>query len=119
MQKKLRSLLSFILALSILFSCGVNVLGITAKADEAVTTELDKVASWNLSLGDDISANFYVTISDEIAQNAVMNISIGGVKREYPVSTANRDLNGNYIFTADLAAAQMTDTITLQLEAES
>ena len=54
-------------------------------------------------------------IADGVASDAKMQVTDGYGTWLYPVSEAKKDASGNYIFTARIAAAQMTDTISLQL----
>lgn len=81
-----------------------------------VDDAMGDIESWNLSLGDDLDLNFHVKVNASVAADAYMNITVGsGSPDSYKVSEAQMDDAGNYIFTANVAAAQMTDTITLQL----
>ena len=77
--------------------------------------ELTTVKGWNLILGDQIGANFYVSVADSVSADAVMYVTDGSGTHQVALSAAQKDSDGNYIFTAKLAAAQMADTITLQL----
>lgn len=71
---------------------------------------------WNLTLGNDLGVNFHVGIADSQKDNAYVQITVaGGTPVSYKVSEAMTDANGNYIFSVHMAAAQMNDTITLQL----
>ena len=69
----------------------------------------------NIALNDNIAANFYVAIGDDYAENAVMHITVCGETVQVAAKDVAQDENGYYIFTVELAAAQMTDTITLQM----
>ena len=75
-----------------------------------------KFVGQQLSLGDDLDMNYHVSIGSDLAQTAVMKITVGNNEpKEYPVSGMTVNENGNYVFTVALAAAQMTDDITLSL----
>lgn len=101
--------------ISLFFLMTVLVLTVCVFSVGAENTELTTVRSWNLTLTDEIAANFYVDIADGVASDAKMQVTDGYGTWLYPVSEAKKDASGNYIFTARIAAAQMTDTISLQL----
>ena len=109
MQKNLKKILSTVLMLVMLLSLCAPVFSISA------AEELSTIKKWNLVLGDEIAANFYVNVSDAVSDSAVMHVTDGYGIQQYPLSAAEKDNSGNYIFTARLAAAQLSDTITLQL----
>ena len=77
--------------------------------------EAPAVAKWNLILGDDIGANFYVQIHDELVNQTVVNITVGEETASLNASDAQRNSDGTYIFPIHVAAAQMTDTITVEI----
>lgn len=101
--------------ISLFFLITVLVLTTCVFAVGAENAELTTVDSWNLTLTDEIAANFYVNIADGVASDATMKVTDGYGTWYYPVTDAEQDQKGNYIFTARIAAAQMTDTISLQL----
>ena len=107
MRKLLSAVLVCVLCLGLMVPAAVPV-----AADE---TELTAVSAWNLVLADEIAVNFHVSISDAAAEDAVMQVTDGYGTTEYPISKAEKNDDGTYLFTAYLAAAQMTDSITLQL----
>ena len=77
--------------------------------------EAPAVAKWNLILGDDIGANFYVQIHDELVNQTVVNITVGEETASLNASDAQRNSDGTYIFPIHVAAAQMTDIITVEI----
>ena len=101
--------------ISLFFLIAVLVLTSCVFAVGAESTGLTTVDYWNLTLTDEIAANFYVDINGGVASNAQMKVTDGYGTWYYPVADAKKDQKGNYIFTARIAAAQMTDTISLQL----
>lgn len=109
MQKNLKKILSAVLTIVMLLSLCAPVFPVSA------AEELTKVEKWNLVLGDEIAVNFYVSVSDGVSDDAVMYVTDGYGEQQYPLSEAEKDDSGNYKFTARLAAAQLADTITLQL----
>ena len=69
---------------------------------------------WSLTLGDDIGVNFYFSIASEDVENTVANITVA----DSPITISAADAavqDGSYIFTVNVAAAQMTDVISLEL----
>ena len=79
-------------------------------------TEGVAVAQWNISLRDDICPNYHLIISDTMAANAVVNVSVGnGNAVSYPASSLSKTAEGYYVVSAPLAAAQMTDDINIQV----
>ena len=109
MQKNLKKILSAVLTIVMLLSLCAPAFPVSA------AEELTTIKKWNLILGDEIAANFYVNVSDAVSDSAVMHVTDGYGTHQYALTAAKKDDNGNYIFTARLAAAQMADTISLQL----
>ena len=70
---------------------------------------------WNVSLADNIAANYYVAIGDSYVDSAVMHITVAGETTQVAANTVQKDANGYYVFTVELAAAQMTEEITMQM----
>lgn len=77
--------------------------------------EAPDVAKWNLILGDDIGANFYIQIHDELVNQTVVNITVGEETASFNASDAQKNSDGAYIFPIHVAAAQMNDTITVDI----
>lgn len=71
------------------------------------------IEQWNLSLGDDIGVHIYAKLSAEEAANAVMYVTIAGKTTQ---SDAAADDAGYYVFSANVAAAQMTEPIYAELK---
>ncbi len=109
MKNTMQKLLSAVLAVMLMLSLCAGIFSVSAAEDLAT------VEKWNLILGDEIGAQFYVSVADSVSADAVMSVTDGYGTHNYPISAAQKDDSGNYIFTANLAAAQMADTITLQL----
>ena len=70
---------------------------------------------WNLTLRDNIAANFHVALSEDVLDSAVMYVTVAGQTVQMAAKDMPKDDSGNYIFTVELAAAQMTDRIMLQM----
>ncbi|MBQ7775921.1 MAG: InlB B-repeat-containing protein, partial [Lachnospiraceae bacterium] len=90
---------------------GVMPLSVLA-TDGSGTTQ---VVNQQLSLGDDLTMRFYVAIDDAYVADGQMTVSVGGVIDDvYNVSELTAQ-DGQYVFSVDLAAAQMTEDIMLTL----
>lgn len=88
----------------------------TVSFDFTVEDGMGKVIDWNVALGDDLNLNFHVKVEESVVAHGYMNITVGnGEVKAYKVSEAAKDADGNYIFSANVAAAQMTDAVKLQL----
>ncbi len=86
-----------------------------ASFDFTVDDGMGGIVSWNLALGDDLNLNFYVKADPSIVYDGYVNITVGeGNATQHKISQAAQDADGNYIFSANVAAAQMTDVIKLQ-----
>ena len=70
------------------------------------TSETDVFAGWSLTLGEDIGVNFYLS---QTAADYTVDITVAGNEAAY--TTATKD--GYYVVSVNVAAAQMTDLITL------
>ena len=78
----------------------------------AVYTVVTAIAQWNITLGDKIGANFYVAIDDKNVADTVVKIT---VNHETVTHNPMALVDGKYLFTVDLAAAQMTDVILVEI----
>lgn len=75
-----------------------------------------KVSKWNISLGDDLTLNFYIAADEQIADQASVKISVAGNEViSAPLNEGTVTENGEYVFSVDMAAAQMTDSVTVEL----
>ena len=69
---------------------------------------------WSMTLGDNLDMNFFVSVAESDITNTRVQISVGDETRLlYPETLDNE--TGNYIFSVELAAAQMTETVTFTL----
>ncbi len=101
-MKKHTRILSLLLAMIMVFS----LLPVSAFATEADTPE---VVSQQLNLGDDLTMHFYVTAEE----GTVVNATVDGETVAHDLSKMTPDSNGQYVIAVKLAAAQMTEAITL------
>ena len=85
---------------------------LTVSAAEEGTTA---VRDWYIDLGDDISANFYLEIPEATAAQSVVKATVADQTKTYNVSELTPNTNGLYMVSVDLAAAQLTEEISLQL----
>lgn len=80
---------------------------------EDIPSLIGEVYEWNLSLADDLSINFYLNIKEDILDTAQVKITAGEQAVEYAASALEKTEDGRLIATIDMAAAQMTEVITL------
>ena len=69
------------------------------------------VSEWNIALGDDISATFYLNIDSRI-EAPTAKVTIGTSSSD---AVLTKQENGTYAVTVKVAAAQMTDNISIQV----
>ena len=101
-MKKHTRILSLLLAMIMVFS--LLPAGVFAAENSA-----PEVVYQQLSLGDDLTMHFYVTAEE----NTVVNAKVNGKTTAYDLRTMTPNGNGQYVIAVKLAAAQMTEAITL------
>ena len=101
MQKPANRILSALLVL-------VMILSVLPASVFATGNAEGPFAGWSLTLGDNIGVNFYLK---EEAANYSVNVTVAG--NDAATTAATKD--GYYVVTANVAAAQMTDTIALSV----
>lgn len=70
----------------------------------------------SMTLDDDLDLNFYVAANEAALDSTTVTITVGNETVSYGLSDGVLDsATGNYKFTAELAAAQMTDSVSLRL----
>ena len=69
------------------------------------------VDTWNLVLDDDLLVNFCLNLADD----AQVQLTVGSETFTYSASQLTKTDDGKYIASVRLAAAQMTDAITIQV----
>ena len=70
---------------------------------------------WNITLSDNIGANFYVTAND--AANTSVKVTFAG--NENTIQLADKNADGYYVISVNAAAAQMTDEIKVEIVVNS
>ena len=83
---------------------------VNASAEAATVVE-----AWNIVLGDNIGANFYVEVPED-AVNAAVKVTVADQTETHALTAPNS--KGLYKVSVNVAAAQMTEDITLQLVAD-
>ena len=73
------------------------------------------VQAWNIVLGDNIGANFYVEVPEDTV-NAAVKVTVADQTETHELTAPNS--KGLYKVSVNVAAAQMTEDITLQLVAD-
>ena len=69
------------------------------------------VDRWNLVLEDDLKVNFSLNLDADDS----LHITIGGISQTYDASVLEKTNDGKYMVSVNVAAAQMTDEIKLQV----
>lgn len=86
---------------------------------ESITVEIPqlyaKVDQWNVSLGDDLSAKFYLQISEQIENVAQVELTVGEDQISYTPSQLEKTKDGYYRLIAEISAAQMTQQIRVRI----
>lgn len=81
--------------------------------------KMESVSGYSVSLHGDIAVNFYMKLSDEIIQDttAYMEFTMpNGRVSKVMIGDAKVDAgSGNYVFSCDVSAAEMADTIKAQI----
>ena len=72
------------------------------------------VPQWNIALADDIRANFHVNVDSRLT-DAQITVLVDGAGYRYDLSELSTTAEGYYVVSANVAAAQMTDDITIQV----
>ena len=85
-------------------------------AEVVVDDGISNVNSWGLILEGDIHAKFLMELSDTVVadESAYVLVEVDGVQNTYPVSELVGN-NGFYEVNANVAAAQMTEDILIQV----
>ena len=69
---------------------------------------------WSMTLGDNLDMNFYVSVAESDITNTRVQISVADETLLLSPETLDNE-TGNYIFSVELAAAQMTEPVTFTL----
>ena len=84
--------------------------------EETIPPLTGKPYQCNVTLADDLRVNFVMEISPEILQDAQICVTLNGEATVYSAAELPTDEAGRPVFTVCLAAAQMTDAITVQVK---
>lgn len=98
------------------YSCTVRGIHNYAGLVKTTYTVLDRTMldCWNLTLGDQICMNFYMSLSDSSLENTQVHITLAGETVSYTAEDFCMDTETEkYIFTVPLAAVQMTEEVTV------
>lgn len=72
---------------------------------------MGEIKGWSLALADNLILKCHMDVTD--ADGA--QVTVAGKTVVQSLADAQKDENGDYIFTAEVAAAQMTEPVTVQL----
>ena len=88
---------------------------------EADPSYVDKLIGYNISLGDKISVNYYLRLTEATLndENAKVVFEVPDSRSTYtldiPVKDGEKEYGGNYIFRCEVAAKEMTSAISAKL----
>ena len=90
------------------------------RCDDTVTEEIPCMAGavegWSLTLAGELNMNFSLRIDENIRETAQVVITVAEDTYCYPIGVAKREnQSGTYRFSVPVAAAQMADTIRVQV----
>ena len=69
-----------------------------------------QVKQWNVALADDIRANFHLNVDSRLSDAKIIVMG-----KTYDLSALNKTEKGDYELSVNVAAAQMTDDISIQI----
>lgn len=73
------------------------------------------VKRWNVELTDRIGMNFHLNLTAEQAADTLVEIKCAGKTAEYFATDLQLNADGYYVLSTQLAAAQMTEPVTLTM----
>ena len=74
---------------------------------------LKMVNLWNLVLGEGVRMNFVANMTADQAENATVEVVVNGTSETFAMNNLPVNEEGFAVVTANVSAAQMTDTVTL------
>lgn len=88
-------------------------------ADIEINDGISSVKSWGLTLEGDIRADFLLSLSETVTADpdAYISVTVDNIVLNTKVSDIVPDSNGFYMVSANVAAAQMTEPIRIQVTA--
>ena len=82
---------------------------------DALPILVGKVEKWNITLKDFLQVNLHVDISESIIESAKVEITFGESSVKHDAMALGKTEDGLYIASVNLAAAQMTEIITVRV----
>lgn len=89
-------------------ACGETVL-------EAIPVIAGKVEKWNITLTNSLIPSWHLAINEQAGDSVKVRITLGSRVMEQPVASLPVTEEGLYVVSAELAAAQMTEKIKVEL----
>lgn len=89
---------------------------IPISAEINVDDGMAKVEEWGLALQGDIRADFFMSFSDTVLADpdAYVSVTVKNATKNYKISDLEINNKGFYVVSTNVAAAQMTDIISIQ-----
>ena len=89
--------------------------GMLVTGVSATGTNGARIVSQQLSLGDDLTMRFAVAVDSQYVDTATVSATVNGNTKTQNIKGITPNEEGNYLICVDLAAAQMTDEITVSV----
>lgn len=88
-------------------------------AEMIIDDNMSSIDSWGLTLEGDIQADFLVNLTEDVVNdpNAYVSVRVDGIEKKHNISDITPNDNGLYMISANVAAAQMTEDISIQVVA--
>ncbi len=81
----------------------------------AAASENAEIVQWNVTLRDNLQANFYLSIPETAVETATVNVTVGDADAVSYNASELVKVDGYYCVSAYAAAAQMTDEICVSI----
>ena len=89
-------------------SCGDTV-------SQTLPAAAGNVEKWNITLTDALQVNFHLSVSEAAASAATVKIAAGNTEITRNIAELTKTEDGLYVVSVKMAAAQMTETITVSI----
>lgn len=111
MKQRTRKAFTWLVAICLL----IGMVPVATMATEQTATNAVNFKAQQLTLSDDLTMKFYISLDDTITQSAIASVTVAGESTTYSIAELEPDADGYYVIPVPLAAAQMTEKIALQV----
>ena len=81
----------------------------------AAASENAEIVQWNVTLRDNLQANFHLSIPETAVETATVRVAVGDAEAVSYNASELTKVGDNYLVSAYVAAAQMTDKISVSI----